>query len=264
MHLKWSRGVVILTKVMEGKVAIVTGAGSGIGKASAIAFAREGAKVVIADVATKGGQETVRTIREAGGEAVFAKADVSKATDVQALVDMAIETYDRLDFAHNNAGVAGTIAATADCTEQNWDQIISINLKGVWLCMKHEIQQMLRQGSGAIVNTSSTAGLVGSRGAPAYAAASHGIVGLTKSAALEYAEAGIRVNAVCPGVTHTPMIDEFIRSNPAIEAQLIKRVPLGRMATPEEIAQTVLWLCSDAASFVTGHTLVADGGLVAS
>lgn len=253
-----------MTNAMEDKVALVTGAGSGIGRASAIAFAREGAKVVIADVATERGQETVRTIRDAGGEAVFAKADVSKASEVQAVVDMAVERYGRLDFGHNNAGIAGSVAATVDCTEDNWDQIISVNLKGVWLCMKYEIQQMLRQGGGAIVNTSSTAGLVGSKGSAAYAAASHGIVGLTKSAALEYAGAGIRVNAVCPGVTRTPMIEDFIRSNPSVEAQLIQRIPWGRMATPEEIAQAVLWLCSDAASFVTGHTLVADGGVVAS
>ena len=249
---------------VKGKVVIVTGAASGIGRASAVSFASEGATVIVADSASEGGQGTVGMIKEAGGDALFVKTDVSKAAEVETLVNKAVQIYGHLDCAHNNAGIAGTMAATADCTEENWDRIVSINLKGVWLCMKYELREMAKQGRGAIVNTSATAGLVGSRGSPAYAAASHGVVGLTKSAALEYDQAGIRVNAVCPGVTRTPMIEEFIRSNPGIEAQMIARVPSHRMGTPEEVAETVLWLCSDAASFVTGHTLVADGGLVAS
>lgn len=250
---------------MEGKVAMVTGGGSGIGRASALALAKEGTKVVVADLNPQAGEGVVGRIKEMGGDATFVRADVSRAADVEALVRAAVEAYGRLDCAHNNAGIAGDLADAADITEESWDRTLTVNLKSVWLCMKHEIRQMLAQGGGgSIVNASATSGLVGSRRSSAYAAASHGVVGLTKSAALEYAEAGIRINAVCPGVTRTPMIEGITRGNAQVEAQMVGRVPLKRMATPEEIAEAVVWLCSDASSFVTGHALAIDGGLVAS
>jgi NAD(P)-dependent dehydrogenase (short-subunit alcohol dehydrogenase family) len=250
---------------VEGKVALVTGGASGIGRATALTFAREGAKLIIADMNDEGGQQTAHMIIEKGGEATFVKTDVSKAVEVQALISKAVETYGRLDCAHNNAGIAGRIRAPLhECPEDVWDQVLAINLKGVWLCMKHEILQMLHQGSGAIVNTASIMGLVGSwSGTSAYNASKHGVVGLTKTASLEYARAGLRVNAVCPGYIRTPLIDQALLSRPAMEAQIIARHPVGRMGKPEEIAEAVVWLCSDAASFVTGHTMTVDGGYVA-
>lgn len=248
---------------LEDKVALVTGGGSGIGRASALTFAREGAKVIVADVVVEGGEETMQMIREAGGEAIFVKADVSKAAEVEALINKAVETYGRLDCALNNAGIEGIKAPTVDCTEENWDRTININLKGVWLCMRCEIHQMLKQGGGAIVNTSSTAGLVGVQGRPAYVASKHGVVGLTKAAALEYAKAGIRINAVCPGSIRTPMMERIIGGDPQEEALQIARQPVGRLGSPEEVAEAVVWLCSDAASFVTGHIMAVDGGWVA-
>lgn len=251
-----------MTGKLEGKVALVTGGSSGMGRASALAFAREGAKVVVADVAVEGGKETVRKIKEAGGEAIFVKADVSKAAEVEALINKAIETYGRLDCAHNNAGVEGTIASTVDCTEESWDRTINVNLKGVWLCMKYEIPQMLKHGGGAIVNTSSTMGLVAERDVPAYVASKHGVVGLTKAAALEYAMAGIRINAVCPGTIRTPMMERVTGGDPKVEAEFTARLPIGRWGAPEEVAEAVVWLCSDAASFVTGHAMAVDGGWV--
>ena len=252
-----------MTARLEGKTALVTGGGSGIGRASAQAFAREGAKVAVADIAVAGGEETVRMIEEAGGEAIFVKTDVSKGAEVEALVSRAVDTWGRLDCAHNNAGIAEPRVATADLSEELWDRIIDVNLKGVWLCMKYEIIQMLKQGGGAIVNTSSVVGLSGVRLQPAYVASKHGEIGLTRTAALEYAKAGIRVNAVCPGAILTPALKWYIGNNPEFEQQLIAQHPIGRLGTPEEIAEAVVWLCSDAASFVTGHTLVADGGVLA-
>ncbi len=252
-----------MVKHLEGRVAIVTGGGSGIGRASALAFAREGAKVVVADVAEEGGHGTQRMINEADGEAIFVRTDVSKAAEVERLINITVKTYGRLDCAHNNAGIEGVIARTAECTEENWDRTISINLKGVWLCMKFEIPQMLRQGSGVIVNTSSVAGLVGFEGLPAYCASKGGIIQLTRAAALEYAKRGIRINAVCPGVIRTPMVDRVTGRKPEAEAQFIASEPMGRMGNPEEIAEAVVWMCSDAASFVTGHPLVVDGGMIA-
>lgn len=248
---------------LDGKVTLVTGAGSGIGRASAMAFAREGAQVVVSDVAVEGGEETVRMIKEAGGEATFVKADVSRAAEVEALVNSVVETYGRLDCSHNNAGVEGTMGFTVDCTEENWDRTISINLKGVWLSLKYEIPHMIEQGGGAIVNTASVAGLVGFQNLPAYVASKHGVVGLTRTAALEYAQQGIRVNAVCPGVIWTPMVERVTGGDPEVEAQFAALEPVGRMGRPEEIAESVVWLCSDAASFVTGHAMAVDGGFVA-
>lgn len=249
----------------KGKVALVTGGSSGIGRATALAFTREGAKVIIGDITLAGGQETVNIIKQARGEAVFVKTDVSKSAEVQAMVYKAIEVYGRLDFAFNNAGIGGVLfTPTADYSEEAWDQLIDINLKGVWLCMKYEIRQMLKQGGGAIVNTSSSAGLVGSRSAgAAYSASKHGVLGLTKTAALEYARNGIRVNAVCPGIIRTPMGEDLIRRDPQFEAQLSNRYPIGRLGEPEEVAEAVVWLCSEGASFVTGHAIAVDGGCLA-
>jgi len=247
----------------SGKVALVTGAAAGIGRATALAFAREGAKVVLADVLVKEGEEAAQAIRKAGGEAIFVRTDVSKPAAVERAVNQAIENFGRLDVAFNNAGIEGRRAPTADCTEENWDRVISINLKGVWLCLRQEIPAMVNQGGGAIVNNASIAGLVGFQGLPAYTTSKFGVIGLTKAAALEYAKDGIRVNAICPGVIHTAMVDRLIQENPEMEAGLAAGTPLGRMGEPEEIAEVVTWLCSDAASFVTGHALVADGGYVA-
>lgn len=247
----------------EDRVVLVTGGSSGIGRATALAFAERGARVVIADVVVDGGEETVRMIKQAGGEAVFVKTDVSQATEVEALINKTIQTYGRLDYAVNNAGIEGENAPTADCSEENWDRTIDINLKGVWLCMKYEIPEMLRQGSGAIVNMASVAGLVGTAGLPAYGASKHGVVGLTKSAALEYAASGLRINAVCPAVIRTPMIDRVVEAQPELAGSLAGMHPLGRIGEPAEVAGAVVWLCSDEASFVTGHSLVVDGGMVA-
>lgn len=249
-------------KSLEGKVALVTGGGSGIGRASALAFARDGAKVVVADVQVKGGEETARMIKDTGHEAIFVKADVSRAFDVENLINTAVRKYNRLDFAHNNAGIEGASASTIDYTEENWDRVIDINLKGVWLCMKYEIPAMLKKGGGAIVNTSSVAGFVGFRDMPAYCASKGGIIALTRGAALEYATRGIRINAVCPGVIRTPMVERVTGGKPEAEAPFIGLEPVGRMGTPEEVAEAVIWLCSDAASFVTGHPMVVDGGLI--
>jgi len=248
---------------VEGKVALVTGGASGIGRATALTFAREGAKLVIADMNEDGGQQTVHLITEKGGEAIFVKTDVSQTVEVQALISKAVKTYGRLDCAHNNAGISGGgRALTAEYPEETWHQVIAVNLTGVWLCMKYEIPQMLHQGSGAIVNTASVAGLIGGRGLAAYVASKHGVVGLTKTAALEYAHQGIRVNCVCPGVIHTPMTARGL-DDPERRARIIASEPMGRVGTPAEIAEAVVWLCSDVASFVTGHTMTVDGGYVA-
>jgi NAD(P)-dependent dehydrogenase (short-subunit alcohol dehydrogenase family) len=246
-----------------GKVAFVTGAANGIGRAAALAFAREGAGVVIADVSEQGNQETARMVEEAGGRALAVRCDVSRAEDVKAALDKAVEAFGRLDCAFNNAGVEQPITATADLTEEEWDRIVSINLRGVFLCMKHEIPLMLRQGGGAIVNTSSGAGVKGFAGQAAYCAAKYGIVGLSKAAALDYAKSNIRINAVCPGIIETPMMDRFSGGTPEGRARVIAQEPIGRMGKPEEIAAAVIWLCSDAAAFIVGHAMVIDGGQTA-
>lgn len=245
---------------LAGKAAFVTGAANGIGRATALAFAREGASVVVADVSEQGNQETARMIEQAGGRALAVRCDVARAEDVKAALDRAVGAFGRLDLAFNNAGVEQPLTAAADLTEQAWDRIAAINLRGVFLCMRHEIPLMLRQGGGAIVNTSSGAGVKGFAGQAAYCAAKHGVIGLTRAAALDYAKANIRINAVCPGIIETPMMDRFSGGTPEGRARVIAQEPVGRMGRPEEIAAAVVWLCSDAAAFVTGHAMVIDGG----
>ncbi|MDV2996816.1 MAG: 2,5-dichloro-2,5-cyclohexadiene-1,4-diol dehydrogenase [Chroococcidiopsis sp. SAG 2025] len=243
-----------------GKVAFVTGAANGIGRATALAFAREGAAVVVADVSEQGNQETARAIAELGGRAIAVKCDVTRSEDVQAALSKTIETFGRLDFAFNNAGVEQKNLATAEIEAQEWDRIVDINLRGVFLCLKHEIPLMLKQGGGAIVNTSSGAGVIGIKGGAAYTAAKHGVIGLTKSSALDYASQNIRVNAVAPGYIDTSMMDRFTGGTAEGREQVIAEEPIGRMGQPEEIANAVVWLCSDAAAFVIGHAMVIDGG----
>jgi NAD(P)-dependent dehydrogenase (short-subunit alcohol dehydrogenase family) len=255
-----------MTRELEGKVSLVTGGAAGIGRAAALAFAESGAKVAICDVAMKveRGHELVRLIESRGGHAIFVEADVSRATAVDKLVADTVTAFGRLDCAFNNAGIEGQLAATESCSEENFDRTIAINLKGIWLCLRREIQQMLRQGGGgAIVNMASVAGLVGFAGLPAYVASKHGIVGLTKTAALEHAKDGIRINAVCPGVIHTEMIDRLTGKDAATEKQFVDLEPIGRMGTPQEIGAAAVWLCSNVASFVTGHAMAVDGGFVA-
>ena len=251
-----------MTSQFVGKVAIVTGGAAGIGRATALAFAREGAKVIVADVQTDDGNETIRLIQEAGGEARFVKTNVAHSADVAHLITIATATYGRIDYGVNNAGIEGAFARTAECSDENWERTIAINLTGVWLCMRAELPELLKQGGGAIVNMASVAGLVGFPNLPAYVASKHGVVGLTKAAALEYAEQGIRINAVCPGVIRTAMVERVIGGDPAVEALYTSMEPIGRLGQPEEIADAVVWLCSDHASFVTGQALAVDGGLV--
>jgi NAD(P)-dependent dehydrogenase (short-subunit alcohol dehydrogenase family) len=244
-----------------GKVAFVTGAASGIGRAAALAFAREGARVVVADVSEKGNQETARLLEGQGGRALAVRCDVTRAEDVQAGLARAVEAFGRLDFAFNNAGIEPRKSApTAEYEEEEWDRIFAVNLRGVFLCMKHEIPLILKQGGGAIVNTSSGAGIIGIKGSPAYTAAKHGVIGLTKAAALDYAARNLRINAVCPGYIETPMMERFTGGTAEGRAKVIAEEPAGRMGKPEEIAAAVVWLCSDLAAFVVGHAMVIDGG----
>jgi NAD(P)-dependent dehydrogenase (short-subunit alcohol dehydrogenase family) len=245
------------------RVALVTGGSLGIGRATSMAFARLGARVVIADVQVDAGKAVTAEIEQNGGEVIFIETDVSRPDQVRSLIDTIVDSYGRLDFAFNNAGIEGEVAPTTECTEENWDRVTHINMKGVWLCMKHEIRQMLEQGKGAIVNMSSVAGLVGYENVPAYSASKHGIIGLTKTAALEYADDGIRVNAICPGVIDTAMVDRFTGGDEEVRQGLVESQAMSRLGKPQEIADVVTWLCSDAASFVTGQALAADGGFVA-
>ncbi|MCC6445767.1 MAG: SDR family oxidoreductase [Armatimonadetes bacterium] len=247
---------------LEGKTCLVTGGGSGIGRAAALALAREGALVAVADLDAGGGRETLTALQEAGAEGIFVQADVTRAEEVEALVEKVVSVWGRLDCAFNNAGTAENAALLWECSEADWDRVIALNLKGVWLCLKYEIRWMLERQEGVIVNMASITGLVGIPQAPAYVASKHGVVGLTKAAALDCARLGIRVNAICPGFIDTPLMDRFIAGDPQARARVEARHPMGRMGTPDEIARAVAWLFSDA-TFMTGHTLTMDGGLTA-
>lgn len=252
----------------EGKVALVTGSGSGIGRASAIAFAREGASVAVADIDVAGGEETVRLITDAGGRASFIETDVSKRDQVDDLIAKTVDLYGGLDCAHNNAGIEGAAADTHEYPEEDWDAIVSVNLKGVWLSMRAEIPVMLERGGGAIVNTASTFGLVAVPNCCGYVATKHAVAGLTKAAALENARRGIRINAVCPGAVDTPLLDRFFDGIAPDDPQALsdayaEQEPIGRLGRPEEIGEAVVWLCSDAASFITGTPMPVDGGWLA-
>jgi NAD(P)-dependent dehydrogenase (short-subunit alcohol dehydrogenase family) len=252
-----------MTADLDGKIGLVTGGTSGIGRDTAVLFAKAGAKVVVAGRREAEGHETVDLIRAAGGDGLFVKADVSKASDVEAMVQKAVEHFGRLDIAFNNAGVEGAFAPIVRQPEEDWDRTININLKGVWLCLKYEIRQMLKQGGGgAIVNMASVLGLAGTAGVGAYTASKHGVLGLTKTAALENAKSGIRVNAVCPAYIETPMADRTL-SVPSVRKYVVSSHPIGRLGRPMEIAEAVLWMCSDRASFMTGQSLVLDGGFLA-
>lgn len=245
---------------LENRVAVVTGGGSGIGRAAALSMAVQGAGVAVADTDARGAEQTVDMIRRSGGRAEFFHCDVTSEAGVADMIGGVVDSLGGLDCAFNNAGVGGA-ASTIDCTEDEWNMVLGVNLKGVWLCMKHELRHMAAQGRGAIVNMSSVAGLVGTVNRPAYTASKHGVLGLTKVAALEHAEAGIRVNAVCPGSVKTPLIETML-TNADYRRTVLERHPMNRLAMPEEIAEAVVWLCSDQASFITGAALPVDGGCV--
>jgi NAD(P)-dependent dehydrogenase (short-subunit alcohol dehydrogenase family) len=247
---------------LENRVALVTGAASGIGRATALALAAEGATVVVSDINTSGGEETTRLLVKAGHQAVFIPCDVTRAVQVESLIRRIVSSFGRLDCAVNNAGVGGDMTPTDLREEATWDMIMNVNLKGVWLSMKYELAPMLEQSRGSIVNVSSAAGLVGFRHASAYSASKHGVIGLTRSAALEYARKNIRVNAVCPGFSDTPMVSEMNAANPKMVEATVNAIPMHRLGTAEEVAQAILWLCCDESSFVTGHALAVDGGTV--
>lgn len=242
------------------KVVLITGGAMGLGQAIALAFAREKASIVISDIMVDKGEETARQIREAGGEALFIKTDISRREDIEAMVQKTAVEYGRIDCAINNAGVGQSLALTADLAEDEWDRIIGIDLRSVWLCCKYEIPHMLKQGGGVIVNMSSASGTHGTPYQCAYSAAKHGVLGLTKTVALEYAKSGIRANAICPGPIRTAGLEDYFIRDPQAEAKLSAGMPMGRVGIPAEIAETALWLCSDGASFITGQSILVDGG----
>ena len=248
---------------MTAKVVVITGGASGIGRAAALAFARHGTKVIIGDIDLNGAKDTVASIKDKGGEADCLRVDVTKSTDVQAMVTKAVAQYGGLDFAFNNARLAGPVAGVVDTSEEDWAHVVATNLTGMWLCMKYEIPEMLKRGKGAIVNNGSVTGLIGVPGAVASVSSKHGVTGLTKSAALQYATQGIRVNAVAPGSVRTPTLARLIAANPAVEAAMLSAVPQSRLCEPEEVADAVIFLCSDSASHITGHVLPVDGGWTA-
>ena len=245
---------------MDGKVAFVTGGGSGIGRATALEFANNGANVVVVDIDMASASDTAAMIRDFGSQATSARCDVTTADNVRKALERVLDEFGRLDYAFNNAGIEQPVGALVDIAEDDFDRLVSVNLRGVYLCMKYEIPLMLTTGGGAIVNTSSGAGLVGIEGQAAYTATKHGVVGLTKSAALDYAPRNVRINAICPGIIETPMMDRFSGGTEEGRARVIAQEPIGRMGRPEEIAKSAVWLCSDAASFVVGHAMVVDGG----
>ena len=249
------------TPQFSGKAAFITGGASGIGRAAALAFAREGASVALADFSEAGNQETARLVEAQGGRAIALRCDVSKEADIKAALEQTTAAFGRLDFAFNNAGIEPKRPfPAADYPVEEWDRIFEVDLRGVFLCMKHEIPLILRQGGGAIVNTSSGAGVIGIKGSPAYTAAKHGIVGLTRAAALDYAAQNLRINAICPGYIDTPMMGRFTGGTEEGRAKVIAEEPAGRMGKPEEIAAAVIWLCSEGAAFMVGHAMVVDGG----
>jgi NAD(P)-dependent dehydrogenase (short-subunit alcohol dehydrogenase family) len=248
--------------LLEGKIAVLTGAGAGIGRAAALAFAREGATLIVGDIVAA--DETIAMVRAAGGTGIALKCDVSSGTEVEMLISTAVRTYGRIDCAFNNAGIESSINNTADVSEEDFDRQIAVNLKGVWLSLKYELPQMVKQGGGAIVNTSSGAGIAGAPGWSAYSAAKHGVVGLTRCAAAEYARAGIRVNALCPGPIDSPMGRRIAAQNPGYKELLIAHAANGRLGRPDEVAEAAVWLCSDAASLVNGLIMPVDGGSTAA
>jgi len=251
------------SELMTGKVVVITGGASGIGRATALAFSRERATVVIGDIDIAGAEHTVATIREMGGEADCLRVDVAKSADVHALVRKAVAQYGGLDFAFNNAGLVGSVAGIVETTEEDWNRVVATNLTGVWLCMKYEIPEMLKRGRGAIVNNGSVTGLVGAAGVVGNVASKHGVSGLTKSAALQYATQGIRVNAVAPGLVRTPTAERITTLHPEAEKAMLSTVPQGRWSKPEEVAESVVFLCSERASAITGHIMPVDGGWTA-
>lgn len=246
----------------DGKVALITGGASGLGRAAARLLAERGARVVVADVDDEGGAATVADCKAAGSDALYVRTDVTEDAQVAAAVAAAVDTWGRLDVAMNNAGINGPTKLVADYTPEEWNRVLAVNLNGIFHGIRHEVPQMIKQGGGAIVNTSSGAGLVGFPMLPAYVASKHAVLGLTKAAALAYVRDGVRINAVCPGSTRTPLLEGFMAQSPEIERAMEQSAPIGRLARPEEIAEAMVWLCSDAASFVVGHAFSVDGGAV--
>ena len=247
----------------KNKVILITGGGSGIGQVTAVEFSRKKAFVIISDINIEGGQNTLKLIESKGGKGLFIKSDVSQKSDVKSLIKQIIDTFGRLDCAFNNAGIDNPPKLLTKLREKTWERVINVNLKGVWLCMKYEIPQMVKQSGGAIVNMSSTAGIDGQYGMSIYSASKHGVLGLTKSAAIEFAPKNVRINAVCPGLIKTPILDPLFEFIPNFVARAKQEHPIGRIGNPKEVANAVMWLCSPEASFITGHALIIDGGILA-